>query len=192
LRVWEHMCKVGVKPNLYAYTILVSIYIGKGNHAMVDAVLHDMVSKQIEPTAVTFNAIISACVRNNIGGTAFEWFHRMKLRSIEPNEITYQMLIEALVQDGKPKLAYEMYMRACSQGLELPAKSHDTVMEACKAYGSLIDLTALGPRPTKREEPIRLENNFSSFSQIKELPNSTQHFGGTGMYGLFRYRMTRS
>ncbi|KAG2620395.1 hypothetical protein PVAP13_3NG093000, partial [Panicum virgatum] len=158
-RVWEHMCKVGVKPNLYAYTILVSIYIGKGNHAMVDAVLHDMVSKQIEPTAVTFNAIISACVRNNIGGTAFEWFHRMKLRSIEPNEITYQMLIEALVQDGKPKLAYEMYMRACSQGLELPAKSHDTVMEACKAYGSLIDLTTLGPRPTgprptKREEPI--------------------------------------
>jgi len=192
LRVWEHMCKVGVKPNLYAYTILVSIYIGKGNHAMVDAVLHDMVSKQIEPTAVTFNAIISACVRNNIGGTAFEWFHRMKLRSIEPNEITYQRVIEALVQDGKPKLAYEMYMRACSQGLELPAKSHDTVMEACKAYGSLIGLTALGPRPTKREEPIRLENNFSSFSQIKELPNSTQHFGSTGMYGFFRYRMARS
>ncbi|RLM98168.1 pentatricopeptide repeat-containing protein [Panicum miliaceum] len=191
LRVWEHMCKVGVKPNLYAYTILVSIYIGKGNHAMVDTVLHDMVSTQIEPTVVTFNAIISACVRNNMGGTAFEWFHRMKMRSIEPNEITYQMLIEALVQDGKPRLAYEMYKRACSQGLELPAKSYDTVMEACKAYGSLIDLTTLGPRPTKREEPIRLEDNFSSFSQINELPNSTQHFGGTGMYGFFRYRMAR-
>jgi pentatricopeptide repeat protein len=191
LRVWEHMCKVGVKPNLYAYTILVSIYIGKGNHAMVDTVLHDMVSTQIEPTVVTFNAIISACVRNNMGGTAFEWFHRMKMRSIEPNEITYQMLIEALVQDGKPRLAYEMYKRACSQGLELPAKSYDTVMEACKAYGSLIDLTTLGLRPTKREEPIRLEDNFSSFSQIKELPNSTQHFGGTGMYGFFRYRMAR-
>jgi hypothetical protein len=64
-------------------------------------------------------------------------------------------------------------------------------MEACKAYGSLIDLTTLGLRPTKREEPIRLEDNFSSFSQIKELPNSTQHFGGTGMYGIFRYKMAR-
>lgn len=191
LRVWEHMCKVGVKPNLYAYTVLVSIYIGKGNHAMVDVVLHDMLSNQVEPTVVTFNAIISACVRNNMGGTAFEWFHRMKMRSIEPNEITYQMLIEALVQDGKPRLAYEMYMRACSQGLELPPKSYDTVMEACKAYGSLIDLTALGPRPTKRVEPIRVENDFSSFSQMKDLLSSTQHFASTGMYGFFRYRMLR-
>ncbi|CAL5093957.1 unnamed protein product [Urochloa decumbens] len=191
LRVWEHMCKVGVKPNLYAYTILASIHIGKGNHAMVDAVLNDMLAEQIEPTVVTFNAIISACVRNNMGGTAFEWFHRMKIRSIEPNEITYQMLIEALVQDGKPRLAYEMYMKASSQGLELPAKSYDTVIEACKAYGSFLDLTTLGPRPTKREEPIRIDNNFSSFSQVKELPNSTYHFGGTGMYGFFRYRMVR-
>ncbi|KAF8659631.1 hypothetical protein HU200_058388 [Digitaria exilis] len=192
LRVWEHMCKVGIKPNLYAYTILVSIYIGKGNHAMVDAVLRDMLSKQIEPTVVTFNAIISACLRNNMGGTAFEWFHRMKMRSIEPNEITYQMLIEALVQDGKPRLAYEMYMRACSQGLELPAKSYDTVMEACKAYGSLIDLSSLGPRPTKRAEPIRIENDFSSFSQNKDLPNRIHRFGDTGMYGFLRYRMART
>ncbi|WVZ91325.1 hypothetical protein U9M48_037513 [Paspalum notatum var. saurae] len=192
LRVWEHMCKVGVEPNLYAYTILVSIYIGKGNHDMVDAVLRNMLSKQIEPTVVTFNAIISACVRNNMGGTAFEWFHRMKMRSIEPNEITYQMLIEALVQDGKPRLAYEMYMRACSQGLELPVKSYDTVMEACKSYGSLIDLTTLGPRPSKRVEPIRVENDhFLSFSQMKDLPSSTHHFVGTGMYGFFRYRMAR-
>ncbi|KAJ1266455.1 hypothetical protein BS78_08G152400 [Paspalum vaginatum] len=191
LRVWEHMCKVGIEPNLYAYTILVSIYIGKGNHSMVDAVLRNMLSKQIEPTVVTFNAIISACVRNNMSGTAFEWFHRMKMRSIEPNEITYQTLIEALVQDGKPRLAYEMYMRACSQGLELPAKSYDTVMEACKAYGSLLDLTTLGPRPAKRVEPIRVENGHLCFSQMKDLPSSTHHFVGTGMYGFFRYRMAR-
>ncbi|OQU76988.1 hypothetical protein SORBI_3010G249700 [Sorghum bicolor] len=191
LRVWEHMCKVGIKPNLYAYTILVSIYIGKGNHAMVDAVLHDMVSKQIEPTVVTFNAIISACVRSNSGGNAFEWFHRMKIRGIEPNEITYQMLIEALVQDGKPRLAYEMYMKACSQGLQLPAKSYDTVLEACKAYGSIVDLTTLGPRPSKGVEPIRIENNFSSFSQFKDLPSTSHHFAGIGMYGFSGYRMAR-
>ncbi|CAD6335586.1 unnamed protein product [Miscanthus lutarioriparius] len=191
LRVWEHMCKVGIKPNLYAYTILVSIYIGKGNHAMVDAVLHDMLSKQIKPTVVTFNAIISACVRNNMGGNAFEWFHRMKMKGIEPNEITYQMLIEALVQDGKPRLAYAMYKKACSQGLQLPAKSYDTVLEACKAYGSVVDLTTLGPRPSKGVEPIRIENSFSSFSQFKDPPSSSHHFAGIGMYGFFGYRMAR-
>ncbi|TVU51670.1 hypothetical protein EJB05_03110, partial [Eragrostis curvula] len=189
LRVWEHMCKVGIKPNLYAYTTLVSIYIGKGNHAMVDAVIQEMLSENIEPTVVTFNAIISACVRNNMGGTAFEWFHRMKMQSIQPNEITYQMLIEALVQDGKPRLAYEMYMRACNQGFELPTKSYDIVMDACKAYGSLIDLTSLGPRPLTKVEPIRIENSHSSFSRINNLPSSTHYFGDTGMYSFYRYKM---
>lgn len=191
LRVWKHMCKVGIKPNLHAYTILVSIYIGKGNHDMVDAVLRDMLSAKIEPTVVTFNAIISACVRNNKGGAAFEWFHRMKLQNIEPNEITYQVLIEALVQDCKPRLVYEMYMRACNQGLELPAKSYDTVMEACQAYGSLIDLTTLGPRPAKKLEPIKTESNFSSTSHIEDLPSSTKHFGGTGIYSFYRYKMAK-
>uniref|UniRef100_J3NCP0 PROP1-like PPR domain-containing protein n=1 Tax=Oryza brachyantha TaxID=4533 RepID=J3NCP0_ORYBR len=191
LRVWEHMCKVGIKPNLHAYTILVSIYIGKGNHDMVDSVLRGMLSAKIEPTVVTFNAIISACVRNNKGGAAFEWFHRMKVQSIEPNEITYQMLIEALVQDGKPRLAYEMYMRACNQGLELPAKSYDTVMAACRDYGSLVDLNSLGPRPVKKAEPIWIENKFSSSYYVENLPSSTKHFGSTGTSSLYRYRMER-
>ncbi|KAK3139670.1 hypothetical protein QOZ80_5AG0387480 [Eleusine coracana subsp. coracana] len=191
LRVWEHMCKVGIKPNLYAYTILVSIYIGKGNHAMVDAVIQEMLSAKIEPTVVTFNAIISACVRNNMAGTAFEWFHRMKMRSIHPNEITYQMVIEALIQDGKPRLAYEMYMRACDQGFELPAKSYDTVMDACKADGSLTDLTTLGPQLVTKVEPIRIESNSSSFSEINDLPISSHYFGNTGMYSSYKYRMAR-
>jgi pentatricopeptide repeat protein len=190
LRVWEHMCKVGIKPNLYAYTILVSIHIGKGDHAMVDSVIHEMLSAKIEPTAVTFNAIISACVRNNIGGSALEWFHRMKMRSIQPNEITYQMLIEALVQDGKPRLAYEMYMKACDQGFELPAKSYDTVMDACKAYDSHIDVTTLGPRPAMKVEPNRIESN-SSFSQMNDLPISTHYFGDPGLHTFYRYKMSR-
>ncbi|KQJ91677.1 pentatricopeptide repeat-containing protein At3g46610 isoform X2 [Brachypodium distachyon] len=155
LRVWKHMLKVGIDPNLHAYTILVSIYIGKGNHDMVDTVLRDMLYAKIEPTVVTFNAIISACARNKKGGAAFEWFHRMKMQNIEPDEITYQVLIEALVQDGKPKLAYEMYIRACNQGLKLSAKSYDTVIDACQAYGSLIDLTNLGLRPTTEVDPLR-------------------------------------
>ncbi|KAG8048391.1 hypothetical protein GUJ93_ZPchr0009g2181 [Zizania palustris] len=189
LRVWEHMCKVGIKPNLHAYTILVSIYIGKGNHDRVDSVLRDMLSAKIEPTVVTFNAIISVCVRNNKGGAAFEWFHRMKMLNIEPNEITYQMLIEALVQDGKPRIAYEMYMKACNQGFELPAKSYDTVMEACQDYGSLIDLNTLGPRPVKKVEHIKIVNNFSNSYYVEDLPSSTKHFGGTSISSLYRYKI---
>lgn len=152
LRVWEHMRKVGVDPNLHAYTILASIYASKGDHDKVDAVLRDMISAKIEPTVVTFNAIITACTRS---GAAFEWFHRMKMHNVEPSEVTYQVLIEALVQDGKPKLAYEMYIRASNQGLKLSAKSYDTVVEACQDYGSLVDLTSLGLRPIMEVDPAR-------------------------------------
>ncbi|KAI4965796.1 hypothetical protein ZWY2020_048179 [Hordeum vulgare] len=155
LRVWEHMRKVGVDPNLHAYTILASIYAGKGDHGKADAALRDMMSAKIEPTVVTFNAIITACWRGGEGGAAFEWFHRMKMHKVEPDEVTYQMLIQALVQDSKPKLAYEMYIRASNQGLKLSSKSYDTVVEACQDYASVIDLSSLGPRPAMRVDPSR-------------------------------------
>ncbi|XP_042476300.1 protein LOW PHOTOSYNTHETIC EFFICIENCY 1, chloroplastic-like [Macadamia integrifolia] len=120
LQVWEHMLKVGVVPNLYAFTIMASIYAGQGRSEMVDSIIRDMVSSGIEPTVVTFNVIISGCARNSMGSIAFEWFHRMKVLNFSPNEITYEMLIEALAKDAKPKLAYELYLRANISLLTLP------------------------------------------------------------------------
>ncbi|KAM0940256.1 putative tetratricopeptide-like helical domain superfamily, pentacotripeptide-repeat region of PRORP [Dioscorea sansibarensis] len=82
LQVWEHMCKVCVKPNLHAYTILASIYIGKGRPEMVDEILREMSSSGIEPSVVTYNAIITGCCKDQMSSAALEWFHRMKVKNL--------------------------------------------------------------------------------------------------------------
>ncbi|CBI17710.3 unnamed protein product, partial [Vitis vinifera] len=77
-RVWEHMVKMGVEPNLYAYTIMASICVGQGKLQRVDSILREMETLGIDATVVTYNAIISGCARNGLSSAAFEWFHRMK------------------------------------------------------------------------------------------------------------------
>ncbi|OAY86015.1 Pentatricopeptide repeat-containing protein [Ananas comosus] len=185
LAVWEHMCKVDVKPNLHAYTILASIFIGKGNIDMVDSIIREMLSAGIEPTVVTFNAIISGCAKNNMGSAAFEWFHRMKVRNIKPNKITYEMLIETLAKDGKPRLAYEMYLRACNERLNLSSRSYDAVVAACQAYSISIDRNAMGPRPVDKRKNIMIRKNMSDFCNFADLPRRVKPLDKTEIYNTY-------
>ncbi|KAF6166453.1 hypothetical protein GIB67_038190 [Kingdonia uniflora] len=71
LFVEEHMIKVGALPNLYAYTIIVSVYSGQGNSEMVNFVAEEMVKARIELIVVTFNVIISRCARNGMRNQQF-------------------------------------------------------------------------------------------------------------------------
>ncbi|KAK9664409.1 hypothetical protein RND81_14G039500 [Saponaria officinalis] len=103
IRVWEHMRKVGIEPNQYSYTIMASVYVGLENFSLVENIIKEMVSTGIAPTVVTFNAIISVCSRNGLGGEAYEWFQRIKAMNIHPNEITYEIWIYGRANDGKPR-----------------------------------------------------------------------------------------
>uniref|UniRef100_A0A1D1Z739 Pentatricopeptide repeat-containing protein At3g46610 n=1 Tax=Anthurium amnicola TaxID=1678845 RepID=A0A1D1Z739_9ARAE len=176
LLVWEHMCKVGIKPNLYAYTILATMYIGKGRPEQVDSIICDMISSGIEPTVVTYNAIISGCARNNLGSAALEWFHRMKIRNIVPNEITYEMLIEALARDAKPRLAYEMYLRAHNEGLHLSSKAYDAVVRSSQLYGASIEIDVLGPRPPDKKNILKFRKTSSDFCKLKYVSRREKPF----------------
>ncbi|XP_078159957.1 protein LOW PHOTOSYNTHETIC EFFICIENCY 1, chloroplastic-like [Carex rostrata] len=145
IRVWDHMLKVGVQPNLHAYTILASIYAQKGDHDTVELVLQEMTAAKIEPTVVTFNAIISSCLKGQMGATAaYEWFHKMKGRNVKPNEVSYETLIGALTNEGKPRLAYQMYVQAYNDGLVLNQKAYDAVVHAGQVAGVRLNLDDLG------------------------------------------------
>ena len=154
LRVWDHMIKMGIQPNLYAYTILNCIHIGNGSPELVESVIRDMDSSGIEPTVVTFNAIISGCARKNHGGAALEWYHRMKVRNIAPNDVTYEMLIQALTREGKPRIACEVYLKAQKEGFRLSAKAYDAVVQSSVCYGTSFDLGILGPRPPRMKNSV--------------------------------------
>ncbi|KAL2897571.1 hypothetical protein RDABS01_039354 [Bienertia sinuspersici] len=176
VRVWEHMRKVGVEPNIYAYTIMASIYVGLGNFNLVDYIIQEMISTGNNPTVVTFNAIISACGRNDLGGVAYEWFQRMKNMGIAPNEITYDMLIEALAKDGKPRLAYDLYLKAINEDLRPTSKAYDAILESSRMFDATIDLIALGPRPVWKKKTMLTRKGLSESSSVADVPSQSEPF----------------
>ncbi|KAM0957967.1 hypothetical protein ACFX13_023714 [Malus domestica] len=92
----------------------------------------------MEPTVVTYNAIIS--------GTSL------------------QMMIEALANEGKPRLAYELYLRAQTQRLALSSKAYDTVVQSSLESGANIDVRLLGERPPERKGNVQGRNTSSQVS----------------------------
>lgn len=182
IRVWEHMCKVGIKPNLHAYTILASVYIGKGKPEIVDSILREMREAKIQPNVVTFNAIITGCAKNQLGGAAFEWFHRMKVQNVKPNNITYDMLIEALTRDGKPKLAYEVYLKAQNEQLHPSSRAYDAVVECCRYYDTNLDIVALGPRPLEKVRGLKIRKKLSDFCKLADVPRRDKPFDKAEIY----------
>ncbi|XP_074278367.1 uncharacterized protein LOC141601956 [Silene latifolia] len=175
IRVWEHMRKVGIEANLYSYTIMASVYVGLGKFNLVEYIIKEMISTGNNPTVVTYNAIISVCSRNGLGGEAYDWFHRMKGMNIEPNEITYEMLIFALAKDGKPRLAYDMYLRVLNEGLTLSYKAYDAVVQSSQEFGATIDLNALGPRPQGQKNNALHRNNSSEPGYVKAFEEEGIH-----------------
>ncbi|KAA8530156.1 hypothetical protein F0562_004865 [Nyssa sinensis] len=182
LRVWEHMIRVGVEPNVYAYTIMASIYAAQGKFNIVDSIIRDMVSSGVEPTVVTFNAIISVCARNNMESAAYEWFHRMKAQNISPNEVTYEMLIEALAKDGKPRLAYELYLRANNECLNLSTEAYDAVMQSSQVHGATIDISALGPRPPEKKKKVQTRKTLSEPCNLADVSSRSKPFDRKEIY----------
>lgn len=162
--VWHHMSKVGVKPNLHAYTILISIYIGKGDLYKVETILNDMVSEQIKPTVVTYNAIISACGKRKLGRIGYEWFLRMKMNNVTPNEITYQVLIDGLSRDkvDSRRLLVEVFLQGRNLGFNLSAKTYNLALEGCR--GMDVDVSVLGCRPDEKKKQYR--KNLDSFGSL--------------------------
>lgn len=76
---------------------MASIYAKEVDHDAVELVLQEMTAAKIEQTVVTYNAIISGCVKGQMGATA----------AYEPNEVSYETMIGALANEGKPRFAYQ-------------------------------------------------------------------------------------
>ncbi|CAH8314081.1 unnamed protein product [Eruca vesicaria subsp. sativa] len=143
IQIFKAMVENGEKPTVISY--------GQSKFNLLDMLLKEMASKGIEPSVVTYNAVISVCARKGLSSVAYEWFQRMRGENVEANEITYEMLIETLANDGKPRLAYELHLKAQSEGLKLSSKAYDAVVRSAESYGATIDLNLLGPRPGKEK-----------------------------------------
>lgn len=72
-------------------------------------VYETMQERGIEPTAVTYNSLINACIQARDVEQAFEVYETMQERGIEPDAVTYTSLINACIQARGVKQAFEVY-----------------------------------------------------------------------------------
>jgi pentatricopeptide repeat protein len=87
------MQKVGVMPNDYAFTTMISAYGKAGNYSKAIELLDQMQATGVEPSVVTYNAVISACARAGDGQRALDWLEQMEAASIKPNATSYAQVM---------------------------------------------------------------------------------------------------
>jgi len=103
-------------------------------------VFKDMLSKGIEPTIVTFNAVIDACARNGQMNALPDLLQQMKARRLEPNLITYSTMIKGFCQRGDVKSALQQLedLRRTSN-LRPDEIVFNTLLDGCSSAGLVVE-----------------------------------------------------
>uniref|UniRef100_A0A7S4Q7H1 Pentatricopeptide repeat-containing protein-mitochondrial domain-containing protein n=1 Tax=Alexandrium monilatum TaxID=311494 RepID=A0A7S4Q7H1_9DINO len=107
------------------------------------AVFEEMLSLGIEPSAVTYNAMIDVCARNGQMAKARSLLDGMRERNFEPNLITYGTMIKGYTKEGDMPSAFSALESLHSQPSCKPDEAiYSTMLDGCLQAG----LSAEGER----------------------------------------------
>ncbi|KAL3685478.1 hypothetical protein R1sor_003500 [Riccia sorocarpa] len=101
--------KYGMKPNVGAYTTMISACGRSGSYWEAVKLQDEMRVNGIQPTLITYNALITACARVGDGERALDVIEQITAAKIQPDSITYAQLIEAMANEGRCKQATEAF-----------------------------------------------------------------------------------
>mmetsp|Transcript_2332 Transcript_2332/g.4718 ORF Transcript_2332/g.4718 Transcript_2332/m.4718 type:complete len:409 (-) Transcript_2332:113-1339(-) len=91
----------------------------------------------VEPTVVTFNAVMSATVKSGRWQEAAPLLEEMAARGIVPNTVTYNIIIAACERGGQWEKAVQVFERMKESGLEPDTISYVGLMGASLRGGQL-------------------------------------------------------
>jgi pentatricopeptide repeat protein len=103
-------------------------------------VFREMLSKGIEPSVVTFNAIIDACARNGHMDALPGLRQEMKSRNLSPNLITYSTMIKGFCQrQDMPSALKTLEDLRQTPSLRPDEIVYNTLLEGCSSSGLLVE-----------------------------------------------------
>lgn len=111
------------------------------------AVFEEMLSRGIEPSVVTYNAVVDACARNGQMDRVPELLEGMRSRNLEPNLITYSTMIKGFCQGGDMPAAFAV-LEELRKGL--PESRPDEVV-----FNTLLDGCAQAGLASEGERLLR-------------------------------------
>jgi pentatricopeptide repeat protein len=99
-----------------------------------------MLSKGIEPSVITFNAIIDACARNGQMDQLAYLRQEMRTRNLSPNLITYSTMIKGFCQrQDMPSALRTLEDLRQTNGLRPDEIVYNTLLEGCSSNGLLVE-----------------------------------------------------
>mmetsp|Transcript_87787 Transcript_87787/g.145270 ORF Transcript_87787/g.145270 Transcript_87787/m.145270 type:complete len:441 (+) Transcript_87787:1-1323(+) len=107
-----------------------------GRMERVRVVFNEMLDHDIEPSVVTYNAVIDSCVRNNQVDAVPALVSDLKSRGLHPNLITYSTLIKGYCQSGDMQTAFSTLKDLQStRGLKADDIVYNTMIDGCCSAG---------------------------------------------------------
>ncbi|EXX64899.1 hypothetical protein RirG_138460 [Rhizophagus irregularis DAOM 197198w] len=111
LRLYNQMISVGVEPNLYIYTTIISLATVSSRHSLAVKIFKELLAKGHKPNVYVYSAFITSLVKAKKTQKAIKIFQQMVRDNVSLNHIPFTALIQSFVmtkrfEDGK-KL-YEM------------------------------------------------------------------------------------
>ena len=95
-------------------------------------VFEAMQQRDLEPTLITYNAVISACAAGKQLEQAVEMFHSMQRQVVEPDIITYKALISPCEKGKQPTQAVDMFQAMQRQIVVPDITTYNTLISTCE------------------------------------------------------------
>mmetsp|Transcript_10758 Transcript_10758/g.44855 ORF Transcript_10758/g.44855 Transcript_10758/m.44855 type:complete len:418 (+) Transcript_10758:877-2130(+) len=119
------------------YTRMISAYANAGQRMKASRCFEDMKKHGLEPTQVTFNALLRCETRYGSVKSAGNILLAMLKRGEKPDAYTFVALIDAFGRDGDVDKALEVFMLMREAGEVPTTRSYNTVLTACLRNGEV-------------------------------------------------------
>ncbi|XP_078175188.1 uncharacterized protein LOC144568692 [Carex rostrata] len=131
--VTQKMPQLGCIPDVETYNSLKDGFCKKGEIEKAEKMLHNIISKELQPNVVTYNNLIYGLC--NIGEIekAEEVLHNMISKRIKPNVVTYNSLIYGLCNKGEIEKAEEVLHSMISKRIKPNVMTYNNLIHGlCK------------------------------------------------------------
>lgn len=118
----------------------------------------EMITRNVQPSSMTYNALIDACARSRCMERVPALLDDMGHRKCQPNLITFSTIIKGYVHEGKMDIAFDSLEKLRAAKLNPDVITYNTILEGC-AKQRLVDsvLQVLSDMESEGVHP----NNFT-------------------------------
>jgi len=173
IEIWTRMRANNVELDTIAYNTMISICsqlpqrdrvtgFSEVRITLAEQLFEEMRERGLEPSSVTFGAMINVCAKSGRWQRALELFSTMETLGFEKDEILYNSIMDVCVKCGELSRALEWFEKACKERkINLPM--YTTAMHANLKLNQHDKIRALRDEMLSKdmEYDIVLENMFT-------------------------------